>query len=306
MLQPSRGYSPHWSPQAEAVDSPLSQLCNNRIMTMNPIGIFDSGLGGLSVLREVRSLLPKQTLLYFADHARLPYGVRPLTELRRFSEEITRFLLARRAKTIVVACNTASAAALHHLRDTFPDTSFVGMEPAVKPAAYHSRAKTVGVLATEATFQGKLFSKAMELFAQEVTVLTEICPGWVDLVERGNIESSRTSELISKHVMPLVQSGADTLVLGCTHYSFLKDAIEELLDPSIEIIDPSRAVARQVKHVFTQDGVTNSVVGESSASITIYTTSNQIRFIRKRVRDLLGLDVEIRQAVLDTPKYISN
>ncbi len=141
-----------------------------------PIGIFDSGLGGLSVLKEIRRQLPAESTLYFADQARLPYGPRPLAQVRRFSEQITRFLLAHNAKVIVVACNTASAAALAHLRQTFPGVLFVGMEPAVKPAAEQTKNRVVGVIATQATAQSALFAGVVDRFAKGVTVLTRACP----------------------------------------------------------------------------------------------------------------------------------
>ncbi len=148
-----------------------------------PIGIFDSGLGGLSVLKQVRRELPRESILYFADQGRLPYGPRPVSEIRQFSEQVARFLLARGAKVIVVACNTASAAALAHLRRTFPDVPFVGMEPAVKPAAENSKTRVVGVIATQATCQSEVFASVVDRFAQGVTVLMQACPGLVTHVE---------------------------------------------------------------------------------------------------------------------------
>ena len=268
-------------------------------MIAHPIGIFDSGLGGLSVLREVRRRLPNQALLYLADHARLPYGARPPSQVRQFSEEITRFLLARRSKIIVVACNTASAAALSHLRVKFPTTPFVGMEPAIKPAAFQSSAKVVGVLATEATFQGNLFANVLREFAQGVTVLTRACPGWVDLVETGQLESSRALAMMSKDIAPLMQGGADTLVLACTHYSFLHPIIARLVDPSIQIIDPCTAVARQVERVLTQQGLMNSENSGGAASFEMYSTGAETETLRQRVRDLIGEEIKVRQARLE-------
>lgn len=213
------------------------------------IAVFDSGVGGLSVLREIRAQLPRADLLYLADQFHVPYGPRPIGEIRQFSEAITRFLLSRGATTIVVACNAASAAALKHLRVTFPETPFVGMEPAVKPAAERSRARVVGVIATPATFQGELFASVVDRFAKDVTVITQTCPGLVEQVEAGELDTPKTRAMLSEFLSPLVAQGIDTLVLGCTHYPFVLPAIGEIVGPAVEIIDPSPAVAKQVGRV---------------------------------------------------------
>jgi len=160
--------------------------------TGRPIGIFDSGAGGLSVLKAIRQQHPPEDLLYLADQAHVPYGRRPLAEIRQFSEGITRYFLAQDAKMIVVACNTASAAALHHLRQTFPEIPFVGMEPAVKPAAEHTSNGVVGVLATPATFQGELYASVVERFASHVKILQDTCPGLVEQIEAGNLSGGKT------------------------------------------------------------------------------------------------------------------
>ncbi len=154
-------------------------------------GIFDSGVGGLTILRAVHSIMPDQPLVYFADQAHVPYGERSLDEVRNYSENISRFLIGQGAGVIVVACNTASAAALHTLREKFPDTAFVGMEPAVKPAAEKTQSGVVGVLATPATFQGELFASVMERFSAGVTVLKDTCPGLVARIENGDLDTPR-------------------------------------------------------------------------------------------------------------------
>jgi glutamate racemase len=219
------------------------------------IGVFDSGVGGLSVLREIRAQLPAADLLYFADQAHVPYGPRPAPEVRRFSEAITRFLLQRGAQVVVVACNTASAAALQSLRAAFPAVPFIGMEPAVKPAAARSRTRTVGVIATPATFQGELFASVVDRFAQGVTVLPQVCPGLVEQVEAGALAAPATQALLRQYLRPLVEQGIDSLVLGCTHYAFLIPAIAEVVGPNVEIVDPAPAVARQVRRVAARLGV---------------------------------------------------
>ena len=217
-----------------------------------PVGIFDSGLGGLAVLKEVRRQLPAESILYFADQGRLPYGPRPVSEIRQFSEQVTRFLLRRGAKAIVVACNTASAAALAHLRQTFPDTPFVGMEPAVKPAAEQTKSRVVGVIATQATCQSELFASVIDRFAQGVTVLTQACPDLVMQVETGEFDTPRTRWLLHEYLDPLIADGIDSLVLACTHFSFLTPAIQRIVGPTVTIVDPAPAVARQVGRVLDQ------------------------------------------------------
>ena len=158
----------------------------------NPIGVFDSGIGGVSVLRAIRELLPKENLIYFGDNANLPYGEKTLDEIRGFSEHVTDFLLEKKCKVIVIACNTASAAALKHLREIHPQIIFVGMEPAIKPAAEQTKSGVVGVIATTATFQGELFASVVERFAQNVKVLNQPWPGLVQQIEAGELDSPKT------------------------------------------------------------------------------------------------------------------
>ena len=212
-----------------------------------PIGIFDSGVGGISVLRAIRQQLPNENLLYFADQAHVPYGPRSLEEVRHFSEEITNYLLEQGAKLIVVACNTASAAALHYLRERFPNIPFVGMEPAVKPAAEQTSSGVVGVLATPATFQGELYASVVERFASGVTVLQNTCSGLVEEIERGAVDGAKAEQILESALRPMLGRGLDTVVLGCTHYPFAIPQIEAICGDSVRVIDPAPAVARQVE-----------------------------------------------------------
>lgn len=212
-----------------------------------PIGIFDSGVGGLSVLRAIRTQMPHENLLYFADQGHVPYGPRSLDQVRQFSEAITRFLIAQGAKLIVVACNTASAAALHHLRETFSEIPIVGMEPAIKPAAEHTNSGVVGVLATPATFQGKLYASVVERFAKGVSVLQDTCPGLVEEIERGAMEAESTRNILAAALRPMLEKGLDTVVLGCTHYPFVIPIIKQIVGEDVRVIDPAPAVARQVE-----------------------------------------------------------
>ena len=219
---------------------------------MRPIGIFDSGVGGLSVLRSLRQLLPAEAVIYLADQAHVPYGPRPLEEVRGFSEQITRYLLGEGAKLVVVACNTASAAALQHLRQAFPGVPFVGMEPAVKPAAEQTRTGKVGVLATPATFQGALYASVVERFAQGVLLLQSTCPGLVGQIEAGDLDGPLTRCILEDALQPMLQKGIDTVVLGCTHYPFVIPLIEEIAGPQVRVIDPAPAVARQVRRLLAE------------------------------------------------------
>jgi glutamate racemase len=214
-----------------------------------PIGIFDSGIGGLTVLRAIHQLMSDEPLLYLADQAHVPYGPRPLAEVRLFSEAITRYLLNQGARLIVVACNTASAAALKYLRSAFPDVLFVGMEPAVKPAVEHTRSGVVGVLATPATFQGELYASVVERFGQGVKLLQNTCPGLVTQIESGALESSETRRILEEALQPMLEQGIDTVVLGCTHYPFVIPLIQQITGPAVRVIDPAPAVARQVQRL---------------------------------------------------------
>lgn len=218
----------------------------------SPIGVFDSGLGGLSILRELRRLLPHEDILYVADQAHIPFGSRPLAEVRRYAMGITRYLLRQGAKLIVVACNTASAAALHPLRAQFPATPFVGMEPAVKPAASSSRSRKVGVLATPATFQGELYASVVERFAQGVQIIPQTVPGLVEAIENGDLDNPHLRQLISPVVQRLAAQGVDTLVLACTHYPLALPVIRDAAGPAIQVIDPAPAVARQAQRLLLQ------------------------------------------------------
>lgn len=219
------------------------------IKVLQPLGIFDSGIGGLTVLRAIQQLMPDEPLFYLADQAHVPYGPRAMEEVRHFSEAITRYLLHQGARLIVVACNTASAAALKYLRLTFPEVPFVGMEPAVKPAVEHTRSGVVGVLATPATFQGELYASVVERFGKGVKLLQHTCPGLVSQIENGSLESSETRQILEEALEPMLAQGIDTVVLGCTHYPFVIPLIQQIAGPEVRVIDPAPAVARQVQRL---------------------------------------------------------
>ena len=232
-----------------------------------PIGVFDSGVGGLSVVRALRRKLPAEDILYLADSLHVPYGSRPLEQVRQFATEIVHFLLGREAKLIVVACNTASAAALHELRARFSGVRFVGMEPAVKPAAEHTRSKVVGVLATPATFQGKLYASVVERFASGVRVLQATCPGLVEQIEAGELSTPETRRLLAESLQDMLAAGVDTIVLGCTHFPFVIPLIEDIAGPGVRVIDPAPAIARQTARVLAQENLSRPTIKDQPISI---------------------------------------
>jgi glutamate racemase len=248
------------------------------------IGVFDSGVGGLSVVRALRQQLPDQALAYVADQAHVPYGPRSLEEVRAFSEEITRFLLSQGAALVVVACNTASAAALHPLRARFPEIPFVGMEPAVKPAVEQTHSGVVGVLATPATFQGALYASVVERFAQGVTVLQDICPGLVKEIEAGRVQGTEARRILEKALRPMLAQGLDTVVLGCTHYPFVIPLIQEIIGAGVRVIDPAAAVARQTARLLGERGLAG---GERTQPDRFWTTGDAREFA-EQIETLIG------------------
>ncbi len=261
--------------------------------TVSPaIGVFDSGVGGLSVWREIVRELPGCPTVYVADQAHLPYGPRPLEEVRRFAEGIAEFLIGEGVAVVVVACNTASAAALHDLRRRFPAVPFVGMEPAVKPAVQRTRNGTVGVIATPATFQGELFASLLERFARNVRVIPQVCPGLVEAVEAGALETPETEVLVRQCLEPLLRAGVDELVLGCTHYPFLRPLIERVVGPGGEGIDPAPAVARQVRRVLEGAGHPGEVLSAGAPRHAFFTTGDPALFAEALSR-LVGVTAEV-------------
>jgi glutamate racemase len=212
----------------------------------DPVGVFDSGVGGLSVLREIRRELPYEHLLYVADSGYAPYGDRPAGFITDRTIAVADFLIAQGAKAIVVACNTATAIAVEALRSRFA-LPIVAIEPAVKPAAAVTQSGVVGVLATTQTLTSAKFARLVDQYAGGATVLTQPCPGLVEQVESGDLAGPRTRTMVEEYVAPLVNEGADTLVLGCTHYPFLAPLIADVAGVGITIIDPAVAVARELR-----------------------------------------------------------
>ena len=215
------------------------------------VGIFDSGIGGISVWKELYGLLPNRDFIYVADSIHCPYGRKSPEEIIERAEEISRFLIDKKVKIIVVACNTATAAAIDYLRSHF-SIPFVGMEPAIKPAALESKSGVVGVLATAGTFRGSLYLNTLNKFAANVTVIEQIGDGLVELVEAGKTSGSEVESLLHKYINPMLAANADKIVLGCTHYPFLTDAIRKITNNAVEIINPAPAIAQQTKKNLTE------------------------------------------------------
>jgi glutamate racemase len=258
-----------------------------------PIGVFDSGLGGLSVWREIARLLPQESTIYFADQAHVPYGPRTQAQIRDFCDAITRFLTGHGCKAVVVACNTASAAALKHLRDTFPDLPSVGMEPAVKPAAQVTRTGVVGIMATPATFQGKLFQATAGRHAAGITLISQVCTGLAEQVEAGELDSPGTERMLRGFIEPMLAANADTIVLACTHYPFVIGGIRRIAGPGISVIDPSPAIARQVGRVLADAHL--AAPPDAGATHRFY-TSGDAAACRAAIRQLVGVETEVGTA----------
>lgn len=220
-------------------------------MSDQPVGIFDSGVGGLSVLREIRALLPAEDLLFVADSAYAPYGALSPEQIRARSRLLTDFLIERGAKAVVVACNTATAAAVDDLRTTF-GTPIVAMEPAVKPAVAATRTGVVGVLATVGTLQSARFAALLDRFGGDVTVITEPGVGLVEQIEAGELTGPTTRAILEQRIAPMLAAGADVIILGCTHYPFLRGLVAEIAGPAVTLVDTGAAVARRLQEVLSE------------------------------------------------------
>lgn len=224
-------------------------------MSGQPIGVFDSGLGGLSVLRELRTLMPAEDALYYADNAYCPYGLRSREEIQDRSARISRLLIELGAKTIVVACNTASAMAIDHVRAEFPEIPFVGLEPAVKPAVTLTRSGKVGVLATPRTVAGERLRWLIETHANGIEVRTVAATGLVELVEAGTLRGTEVVASLDPLLAPMLDAGVDVVVLGCTHYPFLRAEIEAFVGNGIPVIDSGAAIAKRTRSVLRERGL---------------------------------------------------
>ncbi len=261
-----------------------------------PIGIFDSGVGGLSVWREIRRQLPDEATVYFADQAHVPYGPRGREEILHFSEAITRQLLSAGCKAIVVACNTASAAALKQLRESFPDKIIIGMEPAVKPAAASTRTGVIGIMATAATFQGRLFLATAGRHARECQLINQVCHGLAEHIETGHLDGPEIEAMLSSFVAPMLQANADTIVLACTHYPFILPTLRQLVGNDINVINPAPAIARHLGHSLREAQLLRTTVDRPSSRPSrhrLFTSTDSQRFTEIAARLIEETEVEI-------------
>ncbi|MEM9649629.1 MAG: glutamate racemase [Bacteroidota bacterium] len=236
-----------------------------------PIGLFDSGVGGTSIWKEVRQLLPNESTIYLADSKNAPYGVKSNETILDLSIKNTEFLLDYGCKLIVVACNTATTNAIDYLRKHY-NVPFIGIEPAIKPAALHTMTKKVGVLATKGTLASSLFHSTSKLYAEGITIFEQEGTGLVELIEAGKSRSGETKALLETYVNPMLKEGIDRLVLGCTHYPYLIPLLTKILPPLVEILDSGAAVARQTKAVLEKNGLLNLAMDKNTH--TLYSNTN--------------------------------
>ena len=251
-----------------------------------PIGIFDSGVGGLSIWDEIRRKLPGEKLLYFADSGRCPYGGRSPEDIYRFAEEIVRFLLSKKCKLIVAACNTVTAGAIDRLRRAF-DVPFIGVEPAIKSAVSRTSTGHIGVLATEFTLASDRYKRLVDLYAGSVRVHYEIGSGLVEIIEEGIEDSPKSVHLLKKHLEGMKALGVDQLILGCTHYPFLRRRILEIMGPHVVVHDPAEAVARRTEAVLNERGLEATRKPGKLQPFVFFTTADDPQPLKRRLDVLL-------------------
>jgi glutamate racemase len=253
-------------------------------MNPSPIGIFDSGVGGLTVWREIRKLLPNEQIIYFADSKNCPYGNKPQSEIIHLAIEIVSFLLNKNCKLIVVACNTATAAAIEFLRQNY-SIPFVGMEPAVKPAALNTQSGKIGILATKGTFEGRLFQETSRKYTENIQTHIQVGEGLVELVESNEYQTDKAKHLLLKYLQPMMDAGVDQIVLGCTHYPFYTSIIEQLTGNKIRVIDPAPAVANRTRELLIAHDLLNISVEPGK---DVFYTSGETEVLRLLVTNITG------------------
>lgn len=254
-----------------------------------PIGIFDSGVGGLTVWKELVKSLPNESVIYYADSANCPYGPKDKETIITLVTKVVDFLISKECKAIIVACNTATAAAIDFLRSNY-DIPFIGMEPAVKPAAQNSRTKSIAVLATEGTFNGKLYTETSRKYAKDVVLNIKVGDKLVDIVEKGMINAPSTESHLRTLINPLIDKNIDHLVLGCTHYPFLIEVLEKVLPRNVKIIDPTPAIVKQTNRILEKNNRLNK--DENNQKYDFY-SSGDTEILRNFLKNITDIDFEI-------------
>lgn len=251
-----------------------------------PIGVMDSGVGGLSVLKHLTRQLPHEHFIYFADSAHAPYGNKSATEIQQRCEIVADTLIAQGAKALVVACNTATAAAIGSMRQHYT-LPIIGMEPAVKPAAAASKNGIIGVLATTGTLQSAQFAALLEHYGQNVQVVTQACVGLVECIEQGQLDAPQTQALLQQYCQPLMAAGADTIVLGCTHYPFVRQYIQQIVGPNVTLIDTGAAVAKRLQQVLEQQQMLNAAT-EAGDYVFLTSGTEETELVMQQLWGLTG------------------
>jgi glutamate racemase len=257
----------------------------------NSIGIFDSGIGGLSVWKELIAMLPNESVIYYADTANCPYGPRKKEEIEKLASRVVDFLISKNCKLIIVACNTATASAIDYLRSKY-SVPFIGMEPAVKPAALNSKTKSIAVLATEGTFNGKLYNETSNKYAKDVELNIKVGDQLVEIVENGLINQEETKKYVKSLVKPLIEKKIDHLVLGCTHYPFLINVLKETLPANVKIINPAPAVIKQTKRILQ---LNNLLQNNNSESTHKFYTSGNSKVLKQILKELTDSEYDITE-----------
>lgn len=258
--------------------------------TYLPVGVFDSGVGGLTIVRSIRQRLPEESLIYVADNAYAPYGTKTREKVTERSLRVADWLVSQGVKAIVLACNTATAAAVEQMRSVF-DIPIVAMEPAIKPAAEITRTDVIGVLATAGTLDSERYARLVDRHGQHIQVLKQVCHHWVEQVESGDLSSSAAHALVDRHVQPLITAGADVLVLGCTHFPLLAPLIGESAGAGVRIVDPAPAVAEQLYRQLEQRALLNTNSGP--ADLSLWKTA-EAGLDPGLIRSLLGVDLPVK------------
>ena len=243
---------------------------SSQSISQQAIGVMDSGVGGISVLKHIHALLPHENLMYVADSKYAPYGNKTAEEITARCFELADYLIAKNVKALVVACNTATAAAINAMREKY-SLPIIGMEPAVKPAAEASKNGVIGVLATVGTLKSAQFAALLESYGRNVKVVTQACLGLVECIERGELDTPETKALIRQYTAPLLAEGADTIVLGCTHYPFVKQVIQDIVGNKVTLIDTGAAVAKQLKRQLAEKDLLST--GKQKAEVHFWTNS---------------------------------